>query len=132
MEELSLSNFPVILNGMRTGTVLTYSCVYSVDDLKIFNELSGRSPDEPTDFLPDVLVIAPLTKIGGDLNYIAQRMTWTAHRRVPVGERLEAQLVVQRLEDRESVVKLVFVARIIGEAGDVIVSGESKGIVLKV
>lgn len=76
-------------------------------------------------------MIAPLTKIGGDLNYIAQRMVWTAYRRVPVGERLEAQLDVQRLEERESVVKIAFVARIIGEAGDVVVSGESNGIVPK-
>jgi hypothetical protein len=106
--------------------------VYSADDLKIFDELSGRSPDESADFVPDLLTIAPLTKIGGDLDYIAQRMVWTAHRRVLVGERLEAQLVVQRLEERESVVKISFAAHIIGEAGDIVVHGESKGIVAKV
>lgn len=127
-----MSSLPAVLDDVRVGTVLTYSCAYSADDLNIFNELSGRSPGESADFLPDVLMIAPLTKIGGDLNYIAQRMVWTAYRRVLVGERLEAQLDVQRLEERESVVKIAFAARIIGEAGDVVVNGESNGIVLKV
>jgi hypothetical protein len=126
-----LINLPAVLRDVRVGSVLTYSCAYSADDLEVFNELSGRSPDEAAGFVPDLLTLAPLTKIGGDLNYIAQRMVWTAHRRVLVGERLEAQLVVQRLEERESGVKVAFTAQIIGEAGDVVVHGESKGIVAK-
>ena len=127
-----MSNLPAVMRDIQVGTVLTYSRAYSADDLKIFNELSEGLSGESIEFVPDLLALAPLTKIGGDLNYIAQRMAWTAHRRVVVGERLEAQLIVQRLEERESVIKISFAARIIGEADDIVLHGESNGIVAKV
>lgn len=114
------------------GTILRWACRYSAEDLAEFAVLSGRDRlDAPFSSLPDLLVIAPLTKLGGDLNYISRRMTWTAHRAVRPDEQIEAELEVTSLDDSGPKIKIAFDARIRDEAGEVVLSGDSVGIILR-
>jgi hypothetical protein len=117
---------------VAVGTVLDHSCRYTRDDLRTFAELAGRddADAEPT-FLPDLLVIAPLTKLGGDLHFIARKMTWTAHRPVRWDEEIRAELAVTRLTEAGPTTKIEFSARILVADGEIVLSGTSKGILFR-
>lgn len=117
---------------ITVGTVLRWPRRYRPADLAAFLSLSGGSAD-PADLthLPDLLVIAPLTKLGGDLNYVSRQMTWTVHRRVRSDELIEAELEVTALEERGGTLRIAFDARIRDEAGEVVVSGDSRGLLLR-
>jgi hypothetical protein len=121
--EISTVHGPV-----RAGTTLTWSRRYGEAELREYDALVERSPDG-AGTLPDLLVIAPLTKLGGDLNYLSRTMEWRHHRPVRDDETLTAELHVTRLERQGDVVKIAFSARI--RAGDdVVLSGTSRGVVL--
>lgn len=117
---------------ITVGTVLRWPHRYRPADLTALLALSGGTAD-PHDFthLPDLLVIAPLTKLGGDLNYVSRQMTWTVHRRVRADELIEAELEVTALEERGGTLRIAFDARIRDEAGEVVVSGDSRGLLLR-
>lgn len=113
---------------VTVGSTLTWSRRYDEAELRDYDALVGRPPDADG-MLPDLLVLAPLTKLGGDLDYLSRSMTWQHHRPVAAGERLTAELHVTRLERVGDVVKIAFEARV--RAGDdVVVSGTSRGVVL--
>jgi len=113
---------------VREGTTLTWSRRSDATELREYDELVEREPDG-TGMLPDLLVIAPLTKLGGDLNYLSRTMEWRHHRPVRSDETLTAELHVTRLERQGDVVKIAFEARILA-GDDVAVSGTSRGVVL--
>ena len=113
---------------VREGTTLSWSRRYDVAELREYDELVEREPDG-AGLLPDLLVIAPLTKLGGDLNYLSRTMEWRHHRPVRSDETLTAELHVTRLERQGDVVKIAFEARILA-GDDVAVSGTSRGVVL--
>ncbi len=123
MTEISTVHGPV-----REGTTLTWSRRYAEAELREYDALVGRSPDD-AGVLPDLLVIAPLTKLGGDLNYLSRSMRWTHHRPVRSDEELTAELQVTRLDRQDEVVKIAFDARI-RAGGEVVLSGTSRGVVL--
>jgi len=113
---------------VREGSTLTWSRRYAEAELREYDQLVGREPDG-AGLLPDLLVIAPLTKLGGDLNYLSRAMEWRHHRPVRCDETLTAELHVTRLDRQGDTVKIAFEARI--RAGDeVAVSGTSRGVVL--
>ncbi len=123
MTEISTVHGPV-----REGSTLTWSRRYAEAELREYDELVGR-PADGAGLLPDLLVIAPLTKLGGDLDYLSRSMTWRHHRPVRADEELTAELHVTRLARQGEVVKIAFEARI--RCGDeVVLSGTSRGVVL--
>jgi hypothetical protein len=114
---------------VSVGTVLTWTKKYSTEDVREFCMLTGRSADPMPDCLPYLLVIAPLTKLGGDLNYLSGGMDWTASRPVRLDEAVTAELEVTRLEPGEGMTKIAFNARL--KCGDeVVVAGRSKGFIV--
>ena len=113
---------------VRQGSTLTWSRRYDEAELREYDALVDREPDG-AGLLPDLLVIAPLTKLGGDLDYLSRTMEWRHHRPVRADETLTAELHVTRLDREGDAVKIAFTARI--RAGDdVVVSGTSRGVVL--
>lgn len=125
MTEISTVHGPV-----REGSILTWSRRYAEAELREYDALVGRSPQD-AGLLPDLLVIAPLTKLGGDLNYLSRSMRWTHLRPVRADEELTAELEVTRLDRQGEVVKIAFDARI-RAGGEVVLSGTSRGVVLGV
>lgn len=114
---------------VSVGTVLTWTKQYSDDDVREFCQLTGRPAHPVPEFLPYLLVVAPLTKLGGDLNYLSAGMEWTVARPVRRDEAVTAELEVTKLEPGEAMTKIAFVARLkCGE--DVVVTGRSKGFIV--
>ena len=114
------------------GSVLTYTRRYLDWELLRFYKLGGGAPrtaEELPEHLPYLLVIAPLTKLGGDLNYLSGRMNWLLRRPVARTESLTAELEVTRLDQAENAVKAAFGCRV-HCAGELVVSGDSRGLVL--
>ncbi|GAA4910047.1 hypothetical protein ACFPM3_11425 [Streptomyces coeruleoprunus] len=126
---------PVTPHGeLAEGRLLSWRRRYSPDEIAGYDALSGRVrlPEGSAPTLPDLLVVAPLTKLGGDLDYIARKMTWSHARAVGVDEELTAELEILQLEENTGFHRIAFDARVRGNDGDVVLSGRSKGIILHV
>jgi hypothetical protein len=123
-----VTTIATVQGPVTAGSVLTWSRRYDPAELAAYGELLG-SPGGPAGILPDLLVLAPLTKLGGDLNYLSRSMEWRHHRPVQAGETLTAELHVTRLERTGDVVKIAFDARVLA-GGEVVVSGTSRGLIL--
>ena len=119
----------VVHGDIAVGTVLTWMRQYTDGDVREFFELSGTPVDPLPEYLPFLLIIAPLTKLGGDLNYLSSRMEWAVTRPVLREERITAELEVTRLEPGEGRTKIGFTARLrCGE--EVVVTGRSSGYIV--
>lgn len=118
-------------NGDVTiGDVLTTSKTYTAEEIREFRRLGGQAGGpSPTRHLPYLLTISPLTKLGGDINYLAGRMTWTATRPVGVTETLDAELEITGLKPVEGGTQVALAARV-RCGGEIVVNGRGEGIVL--
>lgn len=111
------------------GTIIYWNKRYSDKEVGEFCELTGGPAHPVPEHLPYLMVIAPLTKLGGDLNYLSGGMSWTAVRPVRRDETLTAEMEVTHLEPGEGMAKIAFGARI--RCGDeIVVSGHSKGFIV--
>ncbi|MBW1598026.1 hypothetical protein [Streptomyces sp. JJ38] len=116
---------------ISVGTVLSWTKRYTDQEVHDFFELSGNAADPLPEELPYLLVVAPLTKLGGDLDYLSQKMDWSVARPVGRDEEITAELEVTRLEPTEGMTKIAFNARI--RCGDdVVITGRSKGFIVGV
>lgn len=114
---------------VSVGTVLTWAKRYTDQEVRDYYALSGAPVDALPEHLPYVLTVAPLTKLGGDLNYLSRRMDWTASRPLGRNEEITAELEVTRLEPTDGMTKIAFDARI--RCGDeVVITGRSKGLIV--
>lgn len=114
---------------ITVGRVLTWTKRYTEDEVREFCELVGQPVSATPEHLPYLLVMAPLTKLGGDLNYLSGRMDWTVSRPVRWDEAVTAELSVTRLEPTEAMTKIAFDARLL--CGDeVVIRGRSKGFII--
>jgi hypothetical protein len=118
-----------VYGDITVGRVLTWTKQYTEDEVREFYALVGNPVGAVPEYLPYLLVIAPLTKLGGDLNYLSGRMDWTASRPVRRNEAITAELEVTRLEPTEGMTKIAFDARLrCGE--EIVIQGRSKGFVV--
>ena len=123
----SLTN--AVHGEISVGSVLSWTKSYTADEVTRFQALVGRSGEDAGEFLPYLLVISPLTKLGGDLNYLSGRMDWSVSRPVRRDEAVTAELEVTRLEPTPGMTKIAFDARL--KVGEEIVSqGRSKGFIV--
>ncbi len=114
---------------ISVGTVLSWTKSYSAEEVARFQELVGRSADDAGEHLPYLLVIAPLTKLGGDLNYLSGRMDWAVSRPVRRDEAVTAELEVTGLEPTPAMTKIAFDARLL-VGGEIVSQGRSKGFIV--
>src|SRR4051812_10299020 len=68
-EDSRVTVISTVHGPVQVGSTLTWSRRYGEAELRDYDALVERQPDG-TGLLPDLLVIAPLTKLGGDLNYL--------------------------------------------------------------
>lgn len=114
---------------VAVGSVIEFTKQYTAAEVLEFYRLAGTDLAEAPAHLPYLLAIAPLTKLGGDLNYLSGRMDWSAARPIGCTEAVTAQLEVTRLEAADGMAKIAFDARL--KCGDeVVISGRSKGFVI--
>jgi len=118
-----------VYGDITVGRILVWTKQYTEDEVREFYALAGHPVDTVPEYLPYLLVIAPLTKLGGDLNYLSSRIDWATSRPVRRDETLTAELEVTRLEPTGGMSKIAFDARL--RCGDeVVVQGHSKGFVI--
>jgi len=111
------------------GRTLTWTKQYTDAEVREFCALAGKPVDDAPEYLPYLLALAPLTKLGGDLNYLSGRIDWTASRPVRCGEKVTAELEVTRLEPTDGMTKIAFDARL--RCGDeIVIKGRSKGFIV--
>lgn len=115
--------------SISVGTVLTWTTSYTSDEVREFNQLIGQSGDDQSEYLPNLLVLAPLTKLGGDINYLSGRMDWSMIRPVRREEAVTAELEVTHLEPTEGMTKIAFNARLLC-GSEVVITARSKGFIV--
>ncbi|MGK5638500.1 hypothetical protein ACSNOK_09350 [Streptomyces sp. URMC 126] len=117
---------------ISVGTVLTWTKRYTDEEVREFRALSGAPADPLPEHLPYLLAVAPLTKLGGDLDYLSRRMDWTSHRPIGRNEEITAELEVVHLEPAgpgAGMTRIAFDARI--RCGDeTVISGRSNGLIV--
>jgi len=118
-----------VYGDITIGRVLTWTKQYTEDEVREFYALAGNPTDAIPEYLPYVLVMAPLTKVGSDLNHLANQMDWTASRPVRWDETITAELEVTRLEPTGGMSKISLEGRL--RCGDeIVVQGRSSGFVI--
>jgi acyl dehydratase len=125
------------MNIPAQGEVLSYERVFSVEEVRTFSEISGDRGTHHVELdgqgrlLVQGLLTATIpTKLGGDIDYLAQEMTFRFHRPVFTGDRIRCECEAAVVEDRGDRVYLEFRIRCVNDAGKEVLTGGTKGIVL--
>jgi acyl dehydratase len=121
---------------MKVGDVVAWERTFTDEDVRLFAEFSGDEgtqhlqPDESGRLMVHGLLTATLpTKIGGDINFIARRMTFHFRRPVFSGDTVRCEVTIEELTETEKYTELrsSWVCR--NQHGKEVLSGEAQGIV---
>jgi 3-hydroxybutyryl-CoA dehydratase len=121
---------------MQVGDTVVWERAFSEEDVRRFAQLSGDlgthhiTADEQGRLMVHGLLTATLpTKLGGDLNYIAQEMTFEFLRPVFVGETIRCESVITSLEQLEGRIEMsaTYVCR--NQKGKEVLRGSTSGII---
>jgi len=120
------------------GDVLAYERTFSVDDVRAFAAVSGDRGVHHVDLdaggrlLVHGLLTATIpTKLGGDVDYLAQEMTFRFHRPVFTGDVIRCECVADGVEDRGDRTYLEFRIRCVNQDGKEVLTGSTKGVILR-
>ena len=120
------------------GDVLAYERVFSVDDVRTFSDVSGDrgvhhvEVDDQGRLLVQGLLTATIpTKLGGDLDYLAQEMTFRFHRPVFTADRIRCECVAEVVEDRGDRTYIEFAIRCTNQNDKEVLTGATKGVILR-
>jgi hypothetical protein len=75
------------------------------------------------------MAMAPLTKLGGDLNFLSASMDWSVERPVRRGEEITAELKITSLRPAEGMQKISFDGRV-SCGSETVIRGQSRGVIL--
>jgi len=121
---------------LAAGQKSTYSRTFSREDVVSFAELSGDRgvhhmvPDSRGRIMIQGLLTATLpTKLGGDLNYIARTITLEFVRPVFVGDTIECEGTIVRVEETEDRLNVAMSILCKNQEGNEVLRGETEGII---
>ncbi|MEO8433630.1 MAG: MaoC family dehydratase [Pyrinomonadaceae bacterium] len=121
---------------MQIGDTLSWSRTFTEEEIRLFAKLSGDEgehhllPDEQGRLMAHGLLTATLpTKIGGDLNFIAQEMLFKFHRPVFAGDTIECEITVVDLEPTEKFMRLATTVVCRNQHGKEVMTGEASGVI---
>lgn len=116
------------------GRSYTYERVFSRADILEFARITGDNGDHHTN--PDRRVIAQgllvaslVTKLGGDMNYVARMMDFEMLRPVYEGESISGSVTITSLVRKPKRLKLVMDCVCVNAAGETVISGKSRGLI---
>jgi 3-hydroxybutyryl-CoA dehydratase len=119
------------------GETLTYGRSFTVADVLAFADVSSDRGshhvhlDRDGRLLVHGLLTATIpTKLGGDLDYLAQEMAFRFHRPVFTGDHVECACTAALVEDRGDRTYLEFEIRCTNQHGKEVLTGWTKGVVL--
>jgi acyl dehydratase len=119
------------------GEVHAYSRTFSVADVQAFAAVSGdhgahhvSSDAQGRLFVHGLLTATLPTKLGGDLDYLAQDMAFHFHRPVFTGDTITCTATATLVEDRPHATCIEFALRCQNQHGLDVLTGTTKGQVL--
>lgn len=121
---------------MKIGDVISWQRTFPEEEIHLFASFSGDQgehhlvPDEKGRLMAHGLLTATLpTKIGGDLNFIARKMTFEFHRPVFAGDTITCDVTLTELEPAEQFIRLVSTWVCRNQHGKEVMTGEARGVV---
>lgn len=122
----------------RQGETCTYARTFTVDDVRAFADVSHDHGVHHVELDPHGrLIVHGLmtatipTKLGGDLDYLAQEMSFRFHRPVYTGDRVECLCTATVVEDRGDRTYIEFDLRCSNQNGKDVLTGGIKGVILR-
>jgi 3-hydroxybutyryl-CoA dehydratase len=122
----------------REGDVVSYTRTFTVDDVRAFAAVSLDRGVHHVEVASDgrllvhgLLTATIPTKLGGDIDYLAQEMTYRFHRPVFTGDAIDCECKAVRVEDRGDRTYIEFDIRCVNQNGKEVLTGGTKGVVLK-
>jgi 3-hydroxybutyryl-CoA dehydratase len=121
---------------MKVGDVVAWERTFTDEDVRLFARFSGDEgehhlrPDESGRLMVHGLLTATLpTKIGGDINFIARRLTFNFLRPVFGGDTVRCEVKIEELEDRGQYthLKSSWVCR--NQHGKEVMTGGAEGVI---
>ena len=121
---------------MKAGDVVAWKRTFTDEDIRLFARFSGDEgehhlePDEAGRLMVHGLLTATMpTKVGGDINFIARRMTFNFLRPVFSGDTVRCEVRIDELEERGQYthLKSSWVCR--NQHGKEVMTGEAEGVI---
>jgi 3-hydroxybutyryl-CoA dehydratase len=118
----------------ETGGAYRYTRQFTRADILEFARITGDAgkhhvnPNGPV-VAQGLLVASIVTKLGGDMNYIARTMDFEMLKPVYEGESVTGEVRVVSLIRTARRVKLQMLCTCFNAAGDVVISGKSRGLI---
>jgi acyl dehydratase len=121
----------------RQGESRTYTRTFTLSDVQAFAQVSldhgahHLSSDDSGRLLVHGLLTATIpTKLGGDLNYLAQDMAFHFHRPVFSGDTIECLCTATKVENRDLGTFIEFAIRCQNQHGKEVLTGTTQGLAL--
>jgi acyl dehydratase len=122
----------------KEGESVSYARTFTVEDVHAFAHVSldrgvhHVKADQEGRLLVHGLLTATIpTKLGGDLDYLAQEMTYRFHRPVFTGDEILCECRASRVEERLDRTYVEFEIRCTNQHGKEVLTGSTKGVILK-
>jgi 3-hydroxybutyryl-CoA dehydratase len=120
------------------GESFSYARTFTIDDVRAFADVSRDrgihhvNPDEDGRLLVHGLLTATLpTKLGGDIDYLAQDMTFRFHRPVFTGDGILCDCRAAKVEDRGDRTYVEFDIHCTNQHGKEVLTGSTTGVILR-
>lgn len=124
--------------AVRVGQKSTHTRVFTQEDVRLFGELSGDKgihhvkPDALGRIMVQGLLTATIpTKMGGDMNYIAQNMSVQFLRPVYVGDTIKCEGEIIEVDEDSRFLRLKISFICLNQVDDAVLSGETSGVIKK-
>ena len=121
---------------MKAGDVVAWERTFTDEDVRLFARFSGDEgehhlqPDGAGRLMVHGLLTATMpTKVGGDINFIARRLTFNFLRPVFSGDTVRCEVKIEELEEREHYthLKSSWVCR--NQHGKEVMTGDAEGVI---
>ncbi|HEY7784243.1 MAG TPA: MaoC family dehydratase [Pyrinomonadaceae bacterium] len=121
---------------MQIGDVISWERTFTEDDIRLFARLSGDEgehhlvPDSRGRLMAHGLLTATLpTKIGGDINFIAQEMNFYFLRPVFSGDTVRCEVKVLELEPGDRFLRMTADCMCRNQDGKEVMRGVARGVI---
>lgn len=121
---------------MQVGDINSWERTFTEEDVRLFAQVSGDqgehhiTPDKHGRLMVHGLLAATLpTKLGGDMNYIANKMEFEFLRPVFVGDTIRCEATITRLEQEEARTHMAATVICRNQHGKEVLSGHTQGFV---
>jgi len=121
---------------MHVGEVTFFERTFTLEEVKQFGQISGdlgihhMQPDAQGRVLVQGLLTATLpTKLGGDLNFLARKMTLEFLRPVFTGDTIRCESTTEYIEQQADRTVMVFAIVCRNQRGKEVLTGQIHGII---